>query len=343
LSSRAESELFGTQEDLRRTELTDRLRQNTAMPWLPSSGFDILLQEAFKRGVWEDLANGYITRKPRPKSTQVTVLEESSPDDNGFVRLKIDTVNAGPSPRIHFQENGKVSETSKILDDTSLTTNALRVQFLAVDPSGTNQTGTPTTWQNKLTLRNRLDEVNRTVELLVAPKGEIRYTLDGSEPRNGSIYKQPIPIGKEAANIQVFASCEGLEAKNSFRFSAQDSDELALRVDEPAAYYNERQARLDNSAKTHEGIRLAGEKGIEFEKVTLQLGTAPKVVHLAFGDIRIKADFLQKTLEHLQSMLDPDAPLVMTFKKAHFTTGHDLEQFAKALNIELSNNHIVQE
>lgn len=343
LRARAEKELFGSQEDMRRTELIDRMRQNTAMPWLPSSGLDLLLQEAYKRGVWEDLGNGYITRKPRPKSTQVTVMEDSSPDDDGSVRLKIDTVNAGPSPRIHFQEDGKVTENSPVLNDQSLSTNALRVQFLAVDPTGTNQTGNPTTWQNKLSLRNRLDESTRTVELLVAPKGEIRYTLDGSEPRNGTLYKEPIPIGNEAAKIQVFASCEGIEAKSSFRFSAQNSDQLELRVNDPASYYNDQMARLDNTAKTHEGLRLAREKGIQFEKVTLRLGSDPKVVHLAFADIRVEAEYLQKTLEHLQSLLPPDAPLIMTFKRAHAQTGHDLEQFAKALNIELKNNNIVQE
>lgn len=343
LKARAEGELFGSQEDVRKTDLIDKMRQSTAMPWLPSKGFDLLLQEAYKRGIWEDLGNGYITRKPRPKSTQVTVMEEGSPDDEGRVRLKINTVNAGNNPRVHYQEDGKVSESSPVLDDTTLTTNALRVQLLAVDPTGKNQTGSPTTWDNTLVVRNRLDESSRLLELFVAPRGVIRYTLDGSEPRNGTLYKDPICLDKDAVTIQVFASCDGLEEKKTFRFAAQDSDELNIRVEEPAVLYNEKPKRLDNASRTHDAIRIAKEKGIEFEKVVLSLGSAPKVIQVAFGDIRISGEFIEQELAHLQSLLSPEAPLTMTFKKAYTLTGHDLQQFTKELNIELVNGDILQE
>jgi hypothetical protein len=289
------------------------------------------------------MGNGYITRKPKPKSTQVTVMEEGSPDDEGRVRLKINTVNAGNNPRIHYQEDGKVSESSPVLDDTTLTSNALRVQLLAVDPTGKNQTGSPTTWENYLVLRNHLDESSRKLELFVAPKGEIRYALDGSEPRNGTLYKEPISLGKDAVTIQVFAACDGLEEKKTFRFAAQDSDELNIRLEEPAALYNEKPKRLDNASRTHDAIRIAKEKGIEFEKVVLSLGSAPKVIQVVFGDIKISGDFIEQELAHLQSLLSPEAPLTMTFKKAYTPTGHDLQQFAKELNIELVNGDILQE
>lgn len=343
LKARADSELFGTLDDVRKTDLIDKMRQNTAMPWMPSKGLDLLLQEAFKRALWEDLGNGYITRKPKPKSTAVTVAEDTSPDDKGYVRLKVDTVNAGNSPRIHYAEGGVVSEGSPVLEENSLTTNALRVQFLAIDPTKQNKTGSPTTWENKLTLRNKLNDSARTVSLHVAPKGEIRYTLGGSEPRNGTIYKEPISIGKDAAIVQVFASVEGLESKATFRFSAKDSDELILKIDDPAVLYNEKTRKLDNAHKTHEAIRIAKDRGIQFEKVVLQLGSAPQVIQVAFGDIKISADFIEKELAHLQSLLTPEAPLLMTFKKAYTQTGYDLQQFAKALNIELVNADILQE
>jgi hypothetical protein len=42
-------------------------------------------------------------------------------------------------------------------------------------------------------------------------------------------------------------------------------------------------------------------------------------------------------------LLEPDAPLVLGFKQANCPTGHDLEQFAKALGIELKNEEIIQE
>jgi hypothetical protein len=318
------------------------MRQATAMPWLPPKGFDLLLQEACKRGVWEDLGNGYISKKPKPKSTAVLVYEETSPDDTGAVRLKVESQSAGHAPRIHFQEDGAVTESSPVLSENTLVTSALRVQFLAVDPSGTSQTGTPYTWTNKLTLRSKLDEAKRTVELFVAPRGTIRYTLDGSEPRNGETYSTSISIGEKAATIQVFAECEGVEEKRSFQFQASGSTELLIMREEPAYLVSTTPKKLDTSSKTYEGLRIAKERGIRFENVILMLGTAPRVVHLSLGDFEVDSEFIEKTLAHLQALLPPDAPLVLQFKKVHCPTGHDLEQFAKSLGIQLVNSEIVQ-
>ncbi len=343
LRARAEQLLFGNQDDVRKTDLIDKSRQTTQMPWLPAKGFDLLVQEALQRGAWEDLGTGYLTKKPRPKTTKVLVQVESSPDDSGTCRLRLESQNAGNAPRIHYAEDGPVSEQSPVLQDDTLTTKALRVQFLAVDPSGTNQTGAPTTWTNELTLRNRLNEEARTVELFVAPRGTIRYSTDGTEPREGTPHTGPIPIGKDKMEMLVFAESEGLETRRLFKFSAAGSDEVIVVKEKPAIYRVTTQKKLDSSAKAHEGIRLAKEKGITFQNVTLTLGSAPRVIQLALGDIKADADFIERTLAHLQPLLEPDAPLVMGFKQANAPTGHDLEQFAKALGIELKNEDIIQE
>jgi len=343
LRSRADQLLFGSQDDARKTDLLDKMKQKSQMPWLPPKGFDLLLQEAFQRGLWEDLGNGYITKKPKPKTTEVLVFADTTPDDNGKVRLKIDVVNAGNNPRIYYEEDGTVTENSKLLSDTSITTRALRVQFLAVDPTGKNKTGNPRTWENSLTLRCNLNESSRTVALFVAPRGTIRYTLDGSEARNGIEYTTPIEIGDPATTIYVFAECDGLETKRNFQFPACGSKDIAIIREKPAQFYSPSPKRLDNSAKTYEGIKIAKEKNITFEQVTLIIGSAPKVIHLTIGEVKIDGDFLEKELSHLQALVSPEAPVIMTFKKAYTSTGFDLEQFAKALDIEINAGEVIQE
>ena len=51
------------------------------MPWLPPKGIERLKDLAINRGVWEDLGNGYVTKKPKKKTTGVQVTEENEPDD----------------------------------------------------------------------------------------------------------------------------------------------------------------------------------------------------------------------------------------------------------------------
>ncbi|HEX2957852.1 MAG TPA: DUF499 domain-containing protein, partial [Chitinispirillaceae bacterium] len=343
LRARSEQLLFGSQDDTRKTDLIDKMRQKTQMPWLPPKGLDTLIQEACQRGAWEDLGNGYITKKPKPKTTQVVFIEDGKPDDNGAVRLKIDTVNAGNAPRIHYMEDGTVDTNSPVLSDNTLTTKALRVQFLAVDPSGNNQTGSPATWSNHLVIRNNFNENARTVELFVAPRGTIRYTLDGSEARNGKEYTAAIQLPDTASTVYVFAECDGLEEKRTCQFPAKGNQDVNIVKEKPAQLYSTTPKRLDNSAKTYEGLKMAKDKGITFEQVTLQIGSAPRVIHLSMGDLRIQADFIEKELAHLQTILNVDAPIFMTFKKAYMPTGFDLEQFAKTMGIELKNDEVIQE
>ena len=185
------------QDEARWSDVTDRYAEQAGMPWLPPKGLDTLKSIACNRGLWEDLGNGYITKKPKKKRTSAQVIAESEPDDNGKVRLRVNPQNAGPAPRIHYAEDAPVSEASPELKEQFFTTAALRLNILVCDPSGQYETGDPVTWSNRLILRNQLTEKDgkRTVELLVAPKGTIRYTLDGSEPRDGSAYDGPIDIG----------------------------------------------------------------------------------------------------------------------------------------------------
>ncbi|KPA09724.1 ATPase AAA [Candidatus Magnetomorum sp. HK-1] len=342
LRARVESLLFGSQDEARKTDILDKMKQKTQMPWIPSRGFDQLAIEAYQRGVWEDLGNGYITKKPKPKTTEVIISEDSSPDDSGTVRLKIDVANAGNSPRIHYAEDSDVSENSPVLSENTLSTKALRVQFLAIDPTGKNLTGTPKTWKNRLSLRNEFIDLCRTVKLFVAPKGSIKYTLDGSEARNGKVYSDPIQLGDEETTVYVFAECEGLEAKRSFTFPEKGSREIPIIREKPAIYFSQAPTRLDSSSKTFEGLKIAQEKNIEFEQVSLILGSSPKTISLHFGEIKLNADFIKKELQHLQTLLNPDSPVIMAFKKAYTQTGFDLEQFAKQSGIDIKNGEVEQ-
>src|SRR5664279_4288369 len=117
----------------------------------------------------EDLGNGYVTRKPRKKTTSVQVIRESGPDDAGVVRLRINPENAGPAPRIYYAEDAIVSDASPQTKEQIMVTGALRVNFLVVDPSNQFETGEAVTWANKLVLRNFLHDPsgNRAVEILV--------------------------------------------------------------------------------------------------------------------------------------------------------------------------------
>jgi len=333
------------QEDARWSDVLDRYSEQAGMPWLPPKGLETLKSIACNRGLWEDLGNGYVTKTPKKKLTSVQVIPETEPDDTGAVRLRINPQNSGPAPRVYWAEDGPVSEDGPQFKDSELTTTALRVHFLACDPSGQYETGPPVTWSNKLVIRNKLSEHGggRSVELFVAPRGSIRFTLDGSEPREGTPYVDPVPIGDEDVLIQVFAEADGLEAKNSFRFPARGKKGVQVDDVAPASLVSLRGGhKLDSRAKTFEALQQAGNASALFEGVSLTVGQGNQMISITVGEVKVDATFIESILNIVAERFEPETPVTMTFRKGQFLSGHDLKGFAEKLGIELQVGDVEQ-
>jgi hypothetical protein len=322
----------------------DRYAEQAGMPWLPPRGLDHVKRLALSRGVWEDLGNGYISKRPKRKSTSVQVVVDGAPDDAGTVRLRVSALNAGPAPRIHYAEGGAPTVGSPRLTDPTYVTAALRVTFLAVDPSGQHETGAPVTWENKLTLRNRLfsDNGTRKVELLVAPTGTVRYTLDGSEPRDGFVYTEPVAIGDGEVLVRAFAEADGLETKDDFRFPAKGEKGTRIEAAKPAWLSPKAPLKFDSRARTFAGLSAAKDTQATFENVTVTVGQGDEMIALQVGKVEVDAPFIEQVLSMLLERFAPDTPVVMSFRQASFRTGHDLAAFAEQFNFELRPGEVNQ-
>ncbi|NJM00159.1 MAG: DUF499 domain-containing protein [Synechococcaceae cyanobacterium SM2_3_2] len=333
------------QEEARWSDVVDRYAEQAGMVWLPPKGLDTLKAIACNRGLWEDFGNGYVTKKPRKKRTSAQIIVDSGPDDHGRVRLRINPQNAGPAPRICWAEDSLVTEVSQVLTDQTLTTTALRVNFLVCDPSNQYETGDPVTWTNKLVLRNELLEENgsRQVRLFVAPRGTIRYSLDGSEPRNGLLYTDPIVIGDQEVLLRAFVEADGLETKSDFRFEAKGQQNVLIDPVKPGRLKAQKGVyKLDSRANTFEGLKQAAEKSATFEGITLTVGQGSQVIQVQVGDVLVDAAFIEALLNKVLEKFPVDTPVTMNFKKASFGSGHDLKAFADKLGLGIQAGDIEQ-
>jgi len=333
-----------SQTEARWADIVDRADEQAGFPWLPPKGLDQLKQIACNRGTWEDLGNGYVTKAPKKKRTSVQVVPETEADDSGEVRLRINSQNAGPAPRIHYALDSKATTKSPELGDTHLLTKALRVSFIVVDPSGQFETGDPVVWSNALTIRNEMFEEQgmRKVRLFVVPKGILRYSIDGSEPRNGQPYTLPFALTDESARILVYAEADGLEAKADFTFPAKGKKGVQIEETKPARLAGPKQKKLDSRQRTFTGLQTAREKSIEFEGVTLTIGEGAKSVTITVGELPVDGGYVETLLNAALTKFVPDALVTMTFKKAQFASGHDLRQFVETLGLDLNPGDIHQ-
>jgi hypothetical protein len=218
----------------------------------------------------------------------------------------------------------------------------LHVNFLVCEPSGQYETGDPVVWTNSLVLRNRFEQNKRQVELFVAPRGEIRYTLDGSEPRSGTLYEGPVSIGDGEVLLRAFATADGLETKADFRFPAKGRKGVQIDDTKPARLVSRTGHKLDSRASTFEGLKQAGDKGVAFEIVTLDIGQGAQTARIMVGELRVDAAFLTLLLEKVLDKFPPDTPVTMSFRRAHFASGHDLKQFCESLALQLTQGSVEQ-
>lgn len=341
------------QDETRWNDILDRYKENPAMPWLPLKGLEKLKDLAIQKGKWEDLGNGYITKRPKKKKTSIQIIEMAELGDDGFVQLKLIPQNVGQFYSIHYAEDGEVNENSPTIQDDILRTNALKVKFLVIDKTGNFETGDPVEWKNKLKIRNELFEENskRKVKLYVAPKGNLKYTLDGSEPKYGIDYtNEPIEINDSDVIMRVYAFYEDFDATETFRFPPKTKDGIIIDYNSPATLTTFNKAFTMSSREiTYRCLELAKEMNVSFEELTLNYGNSPKTITLIFGQLPIKANALEKILNEFEMIYsetdknyNPASNLSLSFKKAHFSSGMDLKTFCEKLNINLKQENILQ-
>ncbi len=332
-------------DEVRWTDAEDRYFEQAGMYWLPPRGLDTLKARAIAQGKWEDLGNGYISKKPKKKKTSVQVTLEGEPSEDGTIRLRLNPLNAGPRPIIYFQENGPVSTSSTKLNELSVKTKAVKVQFLIVDPTEQFETGDPVDYRNSLRLRTNLSvkDGKRFVELFVSPEGEIRYSVDGTEARNGLKYSGPFEIGDSAITVYAFAESHGVETKQTFPFQAKGKSGVVI-VDAKPAILSAKQGpkTLDDTAKTFSAFKYSKENQISFEGVTITIGQGNKSGSIMFTDVSVSGLQLEELVTKMQALFEATAPITMRFKRAKFGTGHDLKTFSEKLGIVLADGEVEQ-
>lgn len=327
-----------------------REKQRPKMPWMPPKGLDTLKSIAVQRGVWEDLGNGHVSHTPAKKKTAVQVVADTTPDDDGVVVLRINALNAGPSARIHYAEDDAVSTSSPVLKDETLKSKAYRVQFLAVDPNGQFDTGDVTTWTNRLTIRAQFNASTRQVELLVAPPAALKYTLDGSEARNGIDYTGPIQLDGNAAKILVFAEGGGLENKEKFEYpgarsgsgSGQGANKPQVIIDRAKPARLNRMVNLGSRQDAYQVITLLKERQATVEKVALVVGNSPAVVQFFLGDTPADGAYLETVLNQIGACLPADSAVSLKIHRFQFSTGQDMLDLAAKVGFEIHDNEFTQ-
>jgi hypothetical protein len=142
--------------------------------------------------------------------------------------------------------------------------------------------------------------------------------------------------------LRAFAEAEGLETKAEFRYQAKGKKGVHIDPVKPGRLVSRTGRKLDSRSKAFEGLKQAAEKSATFEGIVLTVGQGNLMIAVNVGEIPVEAAFIEALLTKILEKFTPETPITMTFRKAHFASGHDLKDFAEKLGIELRPEDVEQ-
>ncbi|NJO86336.1 MAG: hypothetical protein HC818_07235 [Synechococcaceae cyanobacterium RM1_1_27] len=346
----AEEDLWPSND--RRTPWRDvlsRAKSNPTWPWLPGSkGLDWLKSQGIAQGRWREGSDGWIEKAHSPKKKHPSI-SSTRPRMSRRERSCSPLCPVMPDPTRESMWLPPQPSARRILwwkISTFFAPKPPTLYFLAIDTSGSHATGEPTRWVAKLKVRFAVHDLpdERKVELAVTPPAEIRYSLDGSNPKEGRIYDEWIPIPDEQVLLQVCAKAGEAINVETFTIGAKGIQRAAIDEARPAKLVRQK-PRFDSTQAVFEMISgLKDRQGVVFHGVTLTVGEGEQAVQLRFNDRSVTPATLEKVIAALREHLEePDALIQLIIRDgADFGTGFDLKAFAQVARLELSPDTVEQ-
>lgn len=332
LRDRAQDMLWPASERRARwADVQDRAASNVRWLWLPRGGLDELRKIALSRGDWRDSGTGWIEKGPFEKEkTSVNVDVLNYDEKTGEATLFISPKNAGSNPVIYWSNSSDVSESSTVLDDTTVRTTDMKRFFLAVDPDGNHQKGAATEWLNSLNLTHEPQPVGGgyEVELTVKPTGNIRWNIDGTNPAEGAVYDGPIKLdGKTDVTIYAHAEAEGVVVRKEFRVNRRDGAGQMIDGEKPATI--RKPISLGTTEKVFAAVTKAKEAGITFRSVVVIVGSGGNNVSTSFsGDVPVKPGAIEEVAKFARAQLGNElAEVKVQWKSASVDRAAEIDAF----------------
>ena len=294
--------------------------------------------------------DGYVEKGPFPKEkTSVNVLQQATNPETGETILALTPRNAGESPVVHYSTKPEVRENDPQVEDLeNFATTEGTLYFLVRDTTGTYESGAPVRWTAELKVRHQVESVadKRLVTLQCMPPAKMLYTLDGSNPKDGTDYKDSFEIGPENLLLLVYA--ESGEANEMARFQIPQAGDQTVQFDEtkPAKLSSDKRVLLDSTDRVFSVINRFREKEeTKFKGVVIEIGEGEQTVSVRFQEREIPASVIEGTITKLRDLLGEDqAPISVNVRSGvSFESGFEVREFAELAGIELKPGDVVQE
>ena len=328
---KCEDRLF-TQKEMRWSDVKDRAATNPVWQWHLPRALDDLKDDMLKKGIWRKHGD-YIEKPPFPKEkTKVLVQELRRDDTTGEVTLKLIPQYGD---RVHYEIGAPATTASNLVENLNeFKTKELKLSFLCVDSTGEHETGGPVEWQNKITLKYRVfdrgDE--KVVELLSAPATTIKYSTDGSNPKEyGGICDGEIIVPKDSTFVLAVAEAQGIYSETiQIKIDRTKGTSINIYKDKPLKLY--KRCKTSDTAETYQELDLLKKHGGELSDVIVTLyrvddggGEKGWIELTVDSSLKVEIERLENSIDAVRNnfMAEGKVNISLEYGTARFATGQN--------------------
>jgi hypothetical protein len=332
-------------------DLVMRAKTDPTWPWMPGArGLEVLRDEALKQGRWRQTAEGHIEKGPFPAAkTSVNVTPLGTSRDSGEITLSLTPRNAGDSPRVCVAKTPAVSEQDlQVQDLDDFRTTEATLYFVAIDSTGKYEVGDPTRWTADLTIRHQVHKVadSGKPELRCTPAAELRYTLDGANPKEGTLYTQPFSVPEKGCAVLIAAKAGEVEKSAKIQVPPHGDDRVLIDDRKPARLSPTRRVSIDTTDRAFAFIQRFRERtDTRLRGVQILIGEGENAVQIRFNERELSAAAIETAIRGIRQALGDEQAAVQILVRGgtDFADGFALKEFAEVADIPLTAGDVIQD
>ena len=336
---KCEQRLF-TQQVMDFAEVKRRSATNPQWQWHIPSALDSLKSKMLLEDAWRE-NSGLVDKGPfEPPITSVRPQELKRDDTTGETMLRLVPVHAD---KVHYEIGGPATTGSALVQDLQkFTTTDLRLSFLAVDSTSQHQTGQPTTWQNRISLKSRFFQQGsqRMCELLAAPAVPILYTTDGSTPGSArGVYADPFPVPDGTICVLAVGEKDGIRSEMLRADVPRDNQPVAI---DPTKPYNwKRSHSFDTTKESYEFLAKLEKSAAKILGPRVMVGASPWAEFNTDPSMAVDRAALEKILHPLRELVGA-GEVQLSGDGLFFASGQDLLDWVADHRTELKEHEVSQ-
>jgi hypothetical protein len=324
---KCEARLFGGQQSAQWSEIKRRAATLTTWQFHRTDALETLKNTAITQDRWRD-EGGYINKGPFPPSdTEVRIQRLSRDETTGEVSLKITPVY-GDTVYYETGDNQPTTASGRIDSLNNFKTRELQLAFLCVDSTDEHSTGPSERWKNSINLKYRVYQQGDDwmVELKAYPRGNIRYTTDGSDPKGfGAAYDGPFPITEECPFVLAIAQQDGVtSAQEKINVKQHITKEVKVDPGQPVIW-RRRHSNLTARAAFEFMERLSKFQGVAYG-VTIDIQANDDSQEISYSGAEsygLQGEDFEKLVKQLQNIMN-GSQVFLTIERLQFDKGQQL-------------------